>query len=85
MSLRGNFKLINQERESNGQEMAATESVLSFGAESRASDDRSNVTVVRAQRELFASSACLFAELYNADYLFCVLCCDWWQENTLLG
>lgn len=45
LPLRGNFKLINQVRESNGQEMVATESVLHFGPASRSSAVPSNTTV----------------------------------------
>ena len=50
------------------------QSVLPFGAESRASGDHSNLTVVQPWRELFASSARLVAELQNADSPFlCVV------------
>lgn len=61
LSLRNNFKLINQARKSSGQEMAATESVLHCGPVSRASGDHG--TAVWTQRELFAISAYLVAKL----------------------
>lgn len=67
LSLRSNFKWINQARESNGQEMAATESVLHFGHVSRASSHHGNVTVVWTQKKLLAISAYLVAKLLSGS------------------
>lgn len=83
LPLRGNFKLINQARESNGQEMVATELVLHFGPATRSSDDPRKMTAVWSQR-LFAISAYLIAERMQTSspvfyfysvflFLFCVI------------